>query len=88
MAKDLVLLKFTGANGVRLAALCRPKEGIGVLTNIIGTGKDAGEWAQQPEQSAVAICTEGLVTVTDSEDLTMLAWWLSMAAAWLKTHGG
>lgn len=88
MAKDLVLLKFTGANGVKLAALCRPKEGMGVLKEIIGTGKDADEWAQQPESSAVAICTEGLVTVTDAEDLTMLAWWLSMAAAWLKTHGG
>lgn len=88
MAKDLVLLKFSGDNGVKLAALCRPKEGMGVLQSVIGTGKDADEWVQQPEKSMVAIATEGLVTITDSEDLTMLSWWLAMSATWLKTHGG
>ncbi len=88
MAKDLVLLKFSGANGVKLAALCRPTDGMGVLKSVIGTGKDAHEWVQKPEQSMVAIATEGLVTITDAEDLTMLSWWLAMAATWLKQHGG
>lgn len=88
MAKDLVLLKFTGANGVKLAALCRPKDGMGVLRSVIGHSQDADEWAQQPDSSVVALVTEGLVTIKNSEDLTMLAWWLSLAAAWLKKHGG
>lgn len=88
MAKDLVLLKFSGSNGVRLAALCRPKEGMGVLSAIVGSDPDSAGWKQQPDKSMVAIATEGLVTVTSSEDLTMLSFWLATAAAWLKTHGG
>jgi hypothetical protein len=88
MAKDLVLLKFSGDNGVRLAALCRPAEGMDVLHAIVGDDPDGEEWKQQPDKSMVAIATEGLVTITDSEDLTMLSFWLATAANWLKTHGG
>jgi len=88
VAKDLVLLKFSGDNGVRLAALCRPAEGMGVLHAIVGDDPDGEEWKQQPDKSMVAIATEGLVTITDSEDLTMLSFWLATAANWLKTHGG
>jgi hypothetical protein len=59
-----------------------------VLQAIVGNDPDGEEWKQQPDKSMVAIATEGLVTITDSEDLTMLSWWLATAAMWLKTHGG
>jgi hypothetical protein len=88
MPKDLLLLKFSGDNGVRLAALCRPKEGMGVLRDVLGEDEESEEWMQHPDDSVVAIATEGLVTVRDSEDLMMLSWWLAMAATWLKSHGG
>lgn len=88
MAKDLVLLKFSGSNGVRLAALCRPSEGMEVLRSIVGDDPDGADWVVAPEKSMVAIATEGLVTITDAEDLTMLSFWLATAANWLKQHGG
>lgn len=88
MAKDLVLLKYTDKNGCKLAALCRPREGMGVLTEIVGSHPDAGDWSKQPKKSAVAIATDGTVTVTSSEDLTLLSWWFATAATWLKQHGG
>lgn len=88
MAKDLVLLKYTDKKGRRLAALCRPREGMGVLAEIIGEHPDAQNWSEQPKKSAVAIATEGTVTVTSAEDLTLLSFWFATAAQWLKTHGG
>lgn len=88
MAKDLVLLKYTGSNGVRLAALCRPVEGMGVVRSVLGGSPGSEEWSQEPDKSAVAIETEGLVMVTSAEDMTLLAFWMAVAAEWLRTHGG
>lgn len=88
MAKDLVLLKYTGSNGSKLAALCRPVEGMDVLRAVVGEVDGVNEWEQQPEKSAVAIETDGLVMVTSAEDMTLLSFWMAVAAEWLRTHGG
>lgn len=82
---NLVLLRFTGGNGRRLAALCRPEDGRDVLREIVDDGCAFAE-SEDEEGAIVAIATDGLVTIRNSEDLTMLAWWLSLAAAWLKTR--
>jgi hypothetical protein len=88
MAKDLVLLKYTGSNGAKLAALCRPKEGLAVMEKIVGGDPDAPLWLEQPTESVVVIATDGTVNVTSAEDLTLLSFWFATAANWLKTHGG
>lgn len=89
MAKDLVLLRYTDERGEKLAALCRPSEGIDTLRDVIGEESEADkEWFSQSHQSAVVIDTSGTVIVTSSEDLTLLSFWFAMAAQWLKTHGG
>jgi|688.fasta_scaffold2286563_1 hypothetical protein len=89
MAKDLVLLRYTDSKGEKLAALCRPREGVDTLKDIIGEETEAdSQWFSQDHQSAVVIDTSGTVVVTSSEDLTMLSFWFAVAAQWLKTHGG
>jgi len=88
MAKDLVLLKYTDASGKKLAALCRPREGMDSLRKIIGESPESVDYLEQPTKSAVAIATEGTVVVTSSEDLTLLSFWFATAAQWLKNHGG
>jgi hypothetical protein len=89
MAKDLVLLRYTDGSGERLAAMCRPKEGIETLREVIGEESEAdSKWYEQEHASAVVIDTSGAVVVTSSEDLTLLSWWFAVAATWLKQHGG
>lgn len=89
MPKDLVLLRYTDPRGVRLAALCRPAEGVGTLKEIIGEADEADrQWFDDPHDSAVVIDTRGTVIVTSAEDLTLLSRWFSVAANWLKKHGG
>lgn len=89
MAKDLVLLRYTDQKGRRLAALCRPKEGVETLRDIIGADSaDDLAWFEDEHESAVVIDTNGAVMVTSSEDLTLLSFWFAVAANWLKTHGG
>lgn len=89
MAKDLVLLRYTDPRGEKLAALCRPSEGVEVLREVIGEEDEADtRWFEDRHQSAVVIDTSGTVIVTSSEDLTLLSFWFAVAAQWLKTHGG
>lgn len=89
MAKDLVLLRYTDPKGNRLAALCRSKEGVSTLRDIIGveTSDDAA-WFEDEHKSAVVVDTSNTVVVTSSEDLTLLSFWFAVAANWLKAHGG
>lgn len=89
MARDLVLMRFTDANNQRLAALCRPAEGVETLKEIIGSDdpQDA-DWFSQEHQAAVVLDTTGTVTITSHEDLANLCLWFSMASLWLKSHGG
>lgn len=89
MPKDLVLLRYTDERGNRLAALCRPAEGVDVLRDVIGDEDEHDrEWFATPHESAVVLDTSGTVVVTSAEDLTLLSWWFAIAANWLKTHGG
>ena len=89
MARDLVLLRYTDANKRRLAAMCRPADGVGTLKAVIGeqTAEDE-EWFEQPHQSAIVIATSGAVVITSSEDLANLCMWLAVASQWLREHGG
>lgn len=89
MAKDLVLLRYTDPRGNRLAALCRPSEGVDTLRDIIGVESvEDAVWFEDEHESAVVIDTTGAVMVTSAEDLTLLSFWFAVAANWLKTHGG
>lgn len=89
MAKNLVLLRYTDPRGRRLAALCRPKEGVETLRQIIGEQSEADtEWFEQSHESAVVIDTDGAVVVTSAEEMTLLSFWMAVAASWLKSHGG
>lgn len=89
MSKNLVLLRYTDPRGRRLAALCRPKEGVETLREIVGEMTDADrEWFEDSHESAVVIDTDGAVVVTSSEELRMLAFWFGIASAWLQNHGG
>jgi hypothetical protein len=89
MAKDLVLLRYTDSSGEKLAAMCRPSEGVDVLREVIGEETDEDrQWFSQEHKSAVVIDTSGTVVVTSAEDLTLLSFWFAVAAQWLKTHGG
>ena len=89
MAKDLVLLRYPDPQGPRLAALCRPSEGVEVLRDIVGVETEADEaWFTNSHEAAVVLDTDGTVVITDAEDLTLLSFWFAVAAQWLKTHGG
>lgn len=89
MAKDLVLLRYTDPQGKRLAALCRPSEGVDVLREVIGEETDAdAEWFKNLHESAVVIDTDGAIVVTSAEDLTLISFWFAVAAQWLEQHGG
>lgn len=89
MAKDLVLMRYTDANKQRLAVLCRPAEGVGVLREVIGEATEEDEeWFSEPHRSAIVLDTTGTVTITSAEDMTNLCLWFAMAAQWLATHGG
>lgn len=89
MPKDLVLLRYTDSRGRRLAALCRPAEGVDTLRDIIDSDSEEDKrWFDEEHDSAVVIDTSGAVVVTSSEDLTLLSFWFAVAANWLKTHGG
>lgn len=89
MPKDLVLLRYTDPRGEKIAAMCRPAEGVDTLRAVIGEASEADErWFEQPHDSAVVIDTSGTVIVTSSEDLTLLSFWFAVAAQWLKDHGG
>jgi hypothetical protein len=89
MPRDLVLLRYTDPTGRRLAALCRPSEGVETLRRVVGDEEESDrEWYRQDHQSAVVIDTDGTVSITSSEDLTLLSFWFAVAASWLKTHGG
>jgi|LakMenEpi03Aug12_release.lakeMendotaPanAssembly.Ray.scaffolds.fasta_scaffold523012_2 hypothetical protein len=89
MPKDLILLRYTDANNRRLAALCRPANGVEVLRAVIGEETESDEeWFSQPHQSAVVIDTDGAVTITSQEDMASLCLWLAVASQWLQAHGG
>lgn len=89
MAKDLVLLRYTDSTGRRLAALCRPSEGVETLRRVVGDeSEEDQEWYRQEHESAVVLDTDGTIVITSAEDLTLLSFWFAVAANWLKTHGG
>jgi len=89
MAKDLVLFRYTDSNNRRLAALCRPAEGVETLRKLIGDDSEGdAEWFSQPHESAIVIDTNGAVVITSAEDIANLCMWFAMASQWLKTHGG
>lgn len=89
MPKDLVLLRYTDPRGMKLAAMCRPSEGVDTLRDIIGEADESdARWFDESHDSAVVIDTSGTVIVTSSEDLTLLSFWFAVAANWLKSHGG
>lgn len=89
MAKDLVLLRYADSTGRRLAALCRPSEGVETLRQVVGDeSEEDQEWYRQEHKSAVVLDTDGTIVITSAEDLTLLSFWFAVAANWLKTHGG
>lgn len=88
MAKDLVLLRYSDSRGERLAAVCRPADGLQTLRDIVGDSPEDEEWYGIGHKSAVVIATSSPVIVTKAEDLTMLSFWLATAATWLSQHGG
>lgn len=89
VAKDLVLMRYTDANKNRLAVLCRPKEGVETLRDIIGeVTEEDSEWFNQPHESAIVLDTTGTITITSSDDIANLCLWFAMASQWLRTHGG
>lgn len=89
MAKNLVLLRYTDANNQRLAALCRPADGVETLRDVIGEASEEDEeWFAQPHESAVVLATSGTVVITSADDLANLCMWFAMASQWLRQHGG
>jgi len=89
MPKDLVLLRYTDSTGRRLAALCRPSEGFETLRRVMDKESDEDrEWYRKANQSAVVIDTSGTLTITSHDELLMLSFWFTVAANWLRDHGG
>lgn len=88
MAKDLVLLRYTDSNKQRMAVVCRPKEGVKTMLEILGDDPDDADWFVDKKKSAVILSTTGTVAITDVEDLQAIVLWLTHACGWLAKHGG
>lgn len=84
MPRDLVMLRYTGGNEERLAALCRQPEAVETLRDVIGEEEGDIEWCEYPDRPAVIVDTSGPVFVFDSTEMMTLSFWFGIAAEWLR----
>ena len=87
MTQDLVLLRYMDKRENRLSALCRPVRGADVLRRVFEVvDEEDEEWLVESEKAGVLVGTSGTIFVTSPSDLHLLAFWFSMAAAWLESE--
>ncbi len=85
MSRDLVMLRYTDDDGERLAAVCRPSEGVETLRSIIHEEDDYNlRFSDHEERSAVILDTSGPVFVFDADHAMTLSVWFGLAAEWLR----
>jgi hypothetical protein len=79
------MLRYRDGHGGVFAALLRPADQVETLDYIL----DSHEWADRqllrfPDRHAVVLAANRAIIVTDPEDLTLVSFWLAVAADRLK----
>lgn len=84
MAEHLVMLRYTDDAGERFVGLCRPRDSVEQLRRIVGEGDEDDVWCEYSDRSAVILDTSGPLVISDSGSLRGIAFWLGVAAEWLR----